>query len=497
MTTEQSATFADLGLSDELLESVLEAGYEHPTPIQEKSIPHVLMGRDVLGGAQTGTGKTASYALPMIDILASGSSKARMPRALVLAPTRELAQQIAGNFTTYSKRHSITHAVLIGGESMGDQERALEASPDVLIATPGRLLDMFGRGRVIMSGVKTLVIDEADRMLDMGFIPDVEKIVGLLPRIRQTLFFSATLGPEIRSLADRFLINPKEVKVSPSATVALTVAHTMISVTQRDKTKLLRDLITQKNVQTAIIFCNRKRDVATLSEALQRFGLNAGGLHGDMAQYKRSEMLESFKSGKVTLLVSSDVAGRGLDIENVSHVFNFDVPMHAEDYVHRVGRTGRAGRTGTAITLVTKDDARYVDSIRRLTGQPLPVEPPEAVTKSAPAPEKVTPAATAKPEVPTVDTNVAPVDEVEPAAEPKQDAVSDTPKKQERGPRSRPRRAEKSPAEKKPAQQTESNKDDRQRVAKPRSEPKRDGVVGMGEHMPDFMREPGGSSGDR
>ena len=496
MTTEQSATFADLGLSDELLESVLEAGYEHPTPIQEKSIPHVLMGRDVLGGAQTGTGKTASYALPMIDILASGSSKARMPRALVLAPTRELAQQIAGNFTTYSKRHSIKHVVLIGGESMGDQERALEASPDVLIATPGRLLDMFGRGRVIMSGVKTLVIDEADRMLDMGFIPDVEKIVGLLPRIRQTLFFSATLGPEIRSLAGRFLINPKEVKVSPSATVALTVDHTMISVTQRDKTRLLRDLIKQKNVQTAIIFCNRKRDVATLSEALQRFGLNAGGLHGDMAQYKRSEMLEAFKAGKVTLLVSSDVAGRGLDIDNVSHVFNFDVPMHAEDYVHRVGRTGRAGRTGTAITLVTKDDARYVDSIRRLTGQPLPVEPPEAVTKSVPAPKKETPKATPESEVPTVATSTEPAAEDEPVAAQQRVEPSDTSKEQDPKLRSRSRRS-KAPPKDKPVRQTERNKDDRQRATKSRSEPKGDGVVGMGEHMPDFMRDPGGSSGGR
>ena len=373
MTNKPTVTFADLGLSSELLHSIIDAGYDKPTPIQEKSIPYVLMGRDVLGGAQTGTGKTASYALPIIDILDNGTTKARLPRALVLAPTRELAQQIANNFSLYAKRHSLKHLTLIGGESMGDQERALDANPDVLIATPGRLLDLFERGIILLSGVKILVIDEADRMLDMGFIPDVERIVSLLPKIRQTLFFSATLGSEIRSLAEKFLINPKEVSVAPSATLALNIEHTMLRVNQNEKRKVLLELITKTDVQVAIIFCNRKRDVTSLTEVLKKKGLRAGGLHGDMHQHNRTNMLESFKNGEISLLVSSDVAGRGLDIESVSHVFNFDVPIHAEDYVHRIGRTGRAGRKGKAITLVTTEDTKFIAAIRKLTGQELKI----------------------------------------------------------------------------------------------------------------------------
>tara|TARA_Y100001970_G_scaffold294363_1_gene451562 strand:- start:10284 stop:11627 length:1344 start_codon:yes stop_codon:yes gene_type:complete len=372
--TESSVTFATLGLSDKIIKSVEDAGYLHPTPIQEKSIPYVLMGRDVLGGAQTGTGKTASYALPIIDILDSSSSKARMPRALLLAPTRELAQQIANNFSVYSKRHSLKYVILIGGESMGDQEKALDTNPDILIATPGRLLDLFERGMLILSGVKVLVIDEADRMLDMGFIPDIERIANLLPRIRQTLLFSATLGKEIRLLANQFLINPREVRVAPSATIAITVEHIMLGAEQKKKRHVLSSLIKSENYQNAIVFCNRKKDIASIVSDLKKLQLSVGELHGDMHQYKRTNTLQDFKDGKLKILVSSDVAGRGLDIDKVSHVFNYDVPIHAEDYVHRIGRTGRAGRTGKAITLVTPDDEKFVDSIRKLTGQSLQVK---------------------------------------------------------------------------------------------------------------------------
>ncbi len=371
MTVDKTPTFLELGLSTDLLKSLKEAGYKTPTPIQVKSIPIVLMGRDVLGGAQTGTGKTASYALPIIDVLASGNSKARMPRALVLAPTRELAQQIENNFKTYGKNHNLKHVILIGGESMGDQERAIASNPDIIIGTPGRLLDLFERGHLILSGIKFLVIDEADRMLDMGFIPDVEKIVALLPKIRQTLLFSATLGNEIQNLAHKFLINPREIRVSPSASVAVTVDHTMVSVTVNGKKNTLKKIIKSLNINNAIIFCNRKKDIDVLAISLQKSGLNARALHGDMAQNIRSSTLSDFKKGMIAYLVSSDVTGRGIDIDNVSHVFNYDVPIHAEDYVHRIGRTGRAGKKGTAFTLVTKEEEKFVDSIRKLTGQEL------------------------------------------------------------------------------------------------------------------------------
>jgi superfamily II DNA/RNA helicase len=352
---QTTTTFEDLGLSDALLNAVRDAGYERPTPIQEKSIPLVLMGRDLLGCAQTGTGKTASFSLPIIDILSGGRARARMPRALVLSPTRELAQQISENFTIYNKYQQLGQAVLIGGESMPDQERALAKDPDVVIATPGRLIDMFERGKIMLGGVKILVIDEADRMLDMGFIPDVRRIVELLPRIRQTLFFSATMGPEIRALADDFLINPKEVSVAPPASIATGVTHSMISVPKfpKDKRAALRKVMANEDVQSALVFCNRKKDITILRNSLRRHGFEAEELHGDMPQHRRTETLAAYKAGEIKLLVCSDVAGRGLDIQGVSHVFNFDVPNNAESYVHRIGRTGRAGRKGRAITLVT------------------------------------------------------------------------------------------------------------------------------------------------
>ena len=374
---EATEGFANLGLSDERLAAVAAAGYTAPTPIQRKAIPLVLRGVDLLGCAQTGTGKTASYALPILDILGAGSGKPRMPRCLVLAPTRELAQQIADNFTVYGAGSGPRQALLIGGEGFSLQEAALARDPDVLIATPGRLMDMFGRGRIMMGGVKILVIDEADRMLDMGFIPDVERIVKTLPRIRQTLMFSATLGPEIKRLGEAFLINPKEVSVTPPATVAGTVRHAMIAVEAAGKRAALRALLRREAVRSALIFCNRKRDVDVVRESLQRRGLNAGALHGDMAQHRRTETLAAFKEGRVDLLVCSDVAGRGLDIEAVSHVVNFDVPYNPEDYVHRIGRTGRAGREGRAITLVTPAEAEAVGAIAALIKSEIPIETPD------------------------------------------------------------------------------------------------------------------------
>lgn len=367
--------FEDLGLSPEVLRAVTDAGYTAPTPIQEQAIPYVLMGRDVLGCAQTGTGKTASFTLPMIEILAAGRARARMPRSLIIEPTRELAAQVAEAFEVYGKYHKLEKALLIGGESFTDQERKLDRGVDVLIATPGRLIDLYERGKILLSDVKVLVIDEADRMLDMGFIPDVERIVGLLSKIRQTLFFSATMPPEIRRLADAFLMNPKEITVSPPASPATTVTQGIAIVAPDAKRDALRRLIKSEDVKNAIIFCNRKRDVDILHRSLNKYGFDAAALHGDMPQSKRTETLDRFRNGEVRLLVASDVAARGLDVQGMSHVFNFDVPIHAEDYVHRIGRTGRAGREGRAFTLATPEDGRFVEAIEQLIGRPIPTIP--------------------------------------------------------------------------------------------------------------------------
>src|SRR5271166_4114113 len=366
------AVFADLGLSDEVLRAIADMGYRHPTPIQEQAIPFVLMGRDVMGTAQTGTGKTAGFTLPMLDILSGSRARARMPRSLILEPTRELALQVAENFVHYGKYLKLTHALIIGGESMTDQKDVLMRGVDVLIATPGRLIDMFERGSILLSDAKILVIDEADRMLDMGFIPDVERIVSLLPRNRQTLFFSATLFPEIRRLADAFLSNPKEITVSRPASVATTITEKLVLVAEHDKREALRHMIRTQKVQNALIFCNRKRDVDILHKSLTRHKFDVGALHGDMAQTVRFATLEKFKANELRLLVCSDVAARGLDIGGLSHVFNFDVPHHAEDYVHRIGRTGRAGLEGNAFTIAAPDDRYAVEQIEKLIGHPIP-----------------------------------------------------------------------------------------------------------------------------
>jgi superfamily II DNA/RNA helicase len=366
------AVFADLGLSDPILRAVEESGYKHPTPIQEQAIPIVLMGRDVLGCAQTGTGKTASFTLPMMDILSGSRAKARMPRSLILEPTRELALQVAEQFVKYGKYLNLNHALLIGGESMDEQKAVLERGVDVLIATPGRLIDLFERGRILLADCKVLVIDEADRMLDMGFIPDVERIVSLLPPLRQTLFFSATMAPEIRKLADAFLSNPKEITVARPATVATTITTGLLYVRDMDKREALRRLIRREQVQNALIFCNRKVDVDILFKSLRKHGFSVGALHGDMDQSARFATLNAFKANEIQLLVCSDVAARGLDIGGLSHVFNFDVPFHSEDYVHRIGRTGRAGREGHAYTLATPEDGKLVQAIEKLTGKAIP-----------------------------------------------------------------------------------------------------------------------------
>jgi superfamily II DNA/RNA helicase len=372
--------FSDLGLSELLLKAVAEAGYSTPTPIQAQAIPQVLMGRDVLACAQTGTGKTASFTLPMIDILAAGRAKARMPRSLILEPTRELAAQVSENFRIYGKNHKLTMALLIGGESLGDQMRIVDRGVDVLIATPGRLIDVFERGGLLLQDVKVLVIDEADRMLDMGFIPDVERIVGLLPRIRQTLFLSATMPPEIRRLADAFLMNPREITVARPATTAATVSQSVIMVhpttrapgaLQKEKRDILRALLREEGVKDALVFCNRKRDVNVVYRSLLRHGFNVGELHGDMAQPARMATLDKFKKRELAFLVCSDVAARGLDIPAMDNVINFDVPTHAEDYVHRIGRTGRAGRLGRAVTLAAPEDGKLLRIIEQLIGNPI------------------------------------------------------------------------------------------------------------------------------
>ncbi len=444
--------FDELGLGPDVLRAISDVGYETPTPIQEQSIPAALTGRDILGCAQTGTGKTASFVLPMIEILASGRARARMPRSLILTPTRELAMQISNNFDEYGKFHKLTQALLIGGVSMDEQSKKLGRGVDVLIATPGRLIDHFESGRILMSDIKVLVIDEADRMLDMGFIPDVEKIVGQLPKIRQTLFFSATMPTEIRRLADAFLMNPREIHVAPPASPAETVIQRLAVVGTGDKRKALRRIIESEDVQNALVFCNRKRDVDILYRSLRKHDLAVAALHGDMAQPVRLQTLEAFRNNEVRILVASDVAARGLDIVDLSHVFNFDVPYNPEDYIHRIGRTGRAGKEGRAFTIATPEDAEAVSAIARLLGKEIPGfevaglergelgEPPAKRTRKPRASK-----GKAKPEKKKAS-----------AAEPKPAAA---------------RRERRRPGKKEPA----------------------DSVVGMGSHVPAFLLRPGGT----
>ena len=387
-------TFADLGLSDELLRAVGDSGYDDPTPIQRAAIPSVLMGKDLIGIAQTGTGKTAGFVLPMIDILHEGRSRARMPRSLILEPTRELAMQVAENFEKYGKYHPLSMALLMGGVQMGDQVKALEKGVDVLIATPGRLMDLFGRGKIMLTDCKLLVIDEADRMLDMGFIPDIEEICSKLPKSRQTLLFSATMPPPIQKLAAKFLTDPKRVEVARPATANVNIEQRLVEVRGDKKKDALRDILRHEEFRNAIVFANRKTTVRELASSLKRSGFAVGQIQGDMDQSVRIAEFDRFKKDEINILVASDVAARGLDVKGVSHVINFDVPWQPDDYIHRIGRTGRAGMKGIAITLATREDGEAIGRIEKLIGHKVP-------RSGAPAKEAETAepkAAEAKPE---------------------------------------------------------------------------------------------------
>jgi superfamily II DNA/RNA helicase len=515
--------FNDFALRPEILQAVADAGYTEPTPIQERAIPAILTGADLLGIAQTGTGKTAAFVLPMIERLASGQSKARMPRSLILSPTRELATQTAAYFETYGKHLNLSMALLIGGVGMDEQWRRLDRGVDVLIATPGRLIDQFERGKVLLGGVSILVIDEADRMLDMGFIPDVEKIVGLVSRRRQTLMFSATMPAEIRRLADAFLTNPREVQAAPPATAAAGIADHLMIVAPRQKFKALRRLIETQEVGKALVFCNRKREVASLRRQMERAGLNARDIHGDLDQAQRTKALDAFKAGEIDFLVATDVAARGLDIARLPCVINYDVPIHADDYIHRIGRTARAGREGRAYTLALPEEGRFVDAITRLTGKQMPrleiggmeqpdlEEEPQGRRRRGRSRKDAAPAAVAHEEAPRAEAPAADPEEGAPR-ETDREAGSDRPGRRGRSRRARgEQRAEQrsaapataAPTPQAPAPQAPApSKPAETRRAPDRSPPApgRSGrkerapapqpIVGMGEHVPLFMRRP-------
>ena len=468
-------TFDELGLSPDVLRAVADAGYTEPTPIQEQAIPLVLGGRDLIGIAQTGTGKTAGFTLPMIDILAKGRARARMPRSLILEPTRELAAQVSENFETYGKHVKLSMALIIGGVAFGEQEARLTRGVDVLIATPGRLLDHFERGKVLLADIRVLVIDEADRMLDMGFIPDVERIIKLMPKNRQTLMFSATMPPEVRRLADTYMRDPQRTEATPPATTADRVIQRVALVAGEPKAKrdALRTLLRETNVKNGIIFCNRKRDVTIVDRSLRQHGFNAAALHGDLPQSARTETLERFKADEIRFLVASDVAARGLDIVEMSHVFNFDVPIHADDYVHRIGRTARAGREGHAITLVTPAEKKQLAAIERMIGHPI-----ERLGGAAEEPP---------PQVPEEPT---PRDQAEPR--PQRDRPARRGTSSRRDGRAAGKTGNATGSASASASTTAGNEAGaerrRERGRKPTAEKDTDdGVVGMGDHVPAFL----------
>jgi superfamily II DNA/RNA helicase len=531
--------FSDLALDPRVLKAVAEAGYETPTPIQAQAIPHALAGKDVLGIAQTGTGKTASFVLPMVTLLGQGRAKARMPRSLVLCPTRELAAQVAENFETYAKYTKLTKALLIGGVSFGEQDKLIDRGVDVLIATPGRLLDHHERGKLLLTGVQIMVVDEADRMLDMGFIPDIERIFSLTPFTRQTFFYSATMAPEIERITNTFLSNAVKIEVARQATASLTIEQKLIQFTPSRKDKsfaekraVLRALIKAEGetCTNAIIFCNRKMDVDVVSKSLKQHGFNASPIHGDLDQSVRTKTLDGFRDGSVHLLVASDVAARGLDIPAVSHVFNFDVPSHPEDYVHRIGRTGRAGRLGKAYSIAVPSDDKYINAIEALVKQPIPRgEVPEGALEGASdVPERARedrsstssrsrggrgPRERGPREEKPVEAVVVAAPFVEVAAE--QPRVEQPARAEQSGRSERPRRDDDRRSEPRGEQRTEGrsaegrSSDGRgeqrhEHRAEPRAdirnEPRRDDrrdyrggrdngerVVGMGDHMPDFL----------
>ncbi len=455
--------FDELGLDPKVARAVAEAGYETPTPIQEQAIPAALQGRDVLGIAQTGTGKTAGFVLPMASILSKGRARARMPRSLVLCPTRELAAQVAENFDTYTKHLKLTKALLIGGVSFKEQDAVIDRGADVLIATPGRLLDHFERGKLLLTGVQIMVVDEADRMLDMGFIPDIERIFSLTPFTRQTLFFSATMAPEIERITNTFLSNPVKIEVARQATASETIEQEVVMFrgSRRDraaseKRAALRALIDREGdkLTNAIVFCNRKTDVDILSKSLKKYKYDALPIHGDLDQSQRTRTLDSFREGKLRILVASDVAARGLDVPSVSHVFNFDVPGHAEDYVHRIGRTGRAGREGKAITICEPRDEKSLAAVEALIQK----------------------------DIKRIDNplgNAAPADD---------DAKAEKPEPKPRGKSAKPATQRSEP---KPEDKAAEPKPDRKPRSRGRdggrSDTRDDKVVGLGDHLPGFI----------
>mgnify|MGYP000600712121 FL=1 len=479
--------FTDLNLNPKVLKAITEAGYETPTPIQAGAIPPALEGRDVLGIAQTGTGKTASFTLPMLSLLARGRARARMPRSLVLCPTRELAAQVAENFDTYSKHLKLTKALLIGGVSFKEQDKLIDKGVDVLIATPGRLLDHFERGKLLLTGVQIMVVDEADRMLDMGFIPDIERIFSLTPFTRQTFFFSATMAPEIERITNTFLQAPERIEVARQATASETIEQgaVMFKPSRRDradseKRKLLRAMIDgeQEKCTNAIIFCNRKTDVDIVSKSLKKYGYDAAPIHGDLDQSQRTKTLDAFRNGELRFLVASDVAARGLDVPAVSHVFNYDVPGHAEDYVHRIGRTGRAGREGKAITLCGPRDDKTLDAVEKLLQKDIP--------------RIDNPLKSGKPEAAEAES-----EETKPkpgrsrSSRSKSTKGSDTPKEET----ARPEKQHKPGTKQPEAQKTDAKSEDAGKSSS-RSRGGRGGsnkggndnrVVGMGDHLPSFI----------
>ena len=479
--------FADLSLNPKVLKAIDEAGYETPTPIQAGAIPPALEGRDVLGIAQTGTGKTASFTLPMLSLLARGRARARMPRSLVLCPTRELAAQVAENFDTYSKFLRLTKALLIGGVSFKEQEQIIDKGVDVLIATPGRLLDHFERGKLILSDVKVMVVDEADRMLDMGFIPDIERIFGLTPFTRQTLFFSATMAPEIERITNTFLSNPERIEVARQATASETIEQGVVQFkpTRRDradseKRKLLRAIIDAEGEKctNAIIFCNRKTDVDICAKSLKKYGFDAAAIHGDLDQSQRTRTLEAFRNGELRLLVASDVAARGLDVPSVSHVFNFDVPGHPEDYVHRIGRTGRAGREGKAITLCNPRDEKALAAVEGLIQKEIPRldNPLKSGKEDAP---KDTKTAEATEEKPKRQRRSRTRKDETPAAQ--------TESKSETLTEVRPVTQDAAAPEPTPAQNETAEKPRNKRGGRGGGRGSDNRVVGMGDHLPSFI----------
>ena len=527
--------FSDLNLNPKVLKAIDEAGYETPTPIQAGAIPPALEGKDVLGIAQTGTGKTASFTLPMITLLARGRARARMPRSLVLCPTRELAAQVAENFDTYTKHLKLTKALLIGGVSFGEQDKLIDKGVDVLIATPGRLIDHFERGKLILSDVKIMVVDEADRMLDMGFIPDIERIFQMTPFTRQTLFFSATMAPEIERITNTFLSAPERIEVARQATTSENIEQgvLMFKASRKDreateKRKVLRALIDAEGDKctNAIIFCNRKMDVDTVAKSLKKYGYDAAPIHGDLDQSQRTKTLEGFRNGDLRFLVASDVAARGLDVPSVSHVYNYDVPSHAEDYVHRIGRTGRAGRDGKAIMICVPRDEKNLEDVERLVQREIPrldnplggseakVAPAaEAKTADAPAaksdeaaksenPKRTRTRSRKKPDAAKVDaeqTETAQTDSPKAdKSDAKADAKSDAKPQDKKSDKPAKESADKAPAQKADAAQDDkpnnrrggrggrgdNNRNDNNRQQNNRNDNR---VVGLGDHTPEFI----------